>query len=363
MIKAKQFITIILVGVCVFSFESCSKKRCKDGKLNQDEVEVDCGGKCDPCPTCRDGILNQDEIRIDCGGPHCEECDPEWNKMESGTSENLNDLSFSGNVGVAVGDKGTILKTSDAGETWVKLASPVSVDLNAVQVLDENHFYIVGNEDNVLFSRDGLSFTVSRTNEKSDWKDLHFIHPDSGVVGGHPTRLCHTTDGGKTWQTKFEFPASKTGIDAISFLDNKIGYAIGGFTLYETLDGGLFWSDRHVGDNQTNFTDFGDLHYMATNRAFLTKKEGFYFSINSLEWTNKVLRCSKGKIDFKDEIGIYAGANSSGNRGKAMMSTDSGVKWTEFKDVPTDHIFTDGAVINSTVLILVGRSGVIFKRK
>ena len=33
---------------CVFS--SCKKSTCDDGVLNQDEVEVDCGGPCSSCP-------------------------------------------------------------------------------------------------------------------------------------------------------------------------------------------------------------------------------------------------------------------------------------------------------------------------
>jgi len=42
--------------------------RCDDGIQNGDEIDIDCGGTCDPCPTCDDGIMNQNEIAIDCGG-------------------------------------------------------------------------------------------------------------------------------------------------------------------------------------------------------------------------------------------------------------------------------------------------------
>ena len=49
-----------------------TKPGCSDGILNQDEILVDCGGICKPCPTCTDGIQNQKEESVDCGGP----CDP-----------------------------------------------------------------------------------------------------------------------------------------------------------------------------------------------------------------------------------------------------------------------------------------------
>lgn len=49
------------------------KATCKDGKKNQDETGVDCGGTCGPCPTCKDGKKNQNETGVDCGG-ECEPC-------------------------------------------------------------------------------------------------------------------------------------------------------------------------------------------------------------------------------------------------------------------------------------------------
>eukprot|EP00121_Abeoforma_whisleri_P014479 Awhi_evm1s13349 len=48
-------------------------QNCDDGLQNQDETGVDCGGVCDACPTCDDNLQNQNETGIDCGGI-CEAC-------------------------------------------------------------------------------------------------------------------------------------------------------------------------------------------------------------------------------------------------------------------------------------------------
>lgn len=71
-------ITLSLM-VCLFisaAIVSC-EETCYDGKLNNRETDVDCGGPCVPCDTsggtCYDGILNQGEEDIDCGGP-CNAC-------------------------------------------------------------------------------------------------------------------------------------------------------------------------------------------------------------------------------------------------------------------------------------------------
>jgi len=57
-----------------FDFECiCAVGNCTDGKQNQGETDVDCGGPCNECETCHDGVKNQGEDDIDCGGP-CTAC-------------------------------------------------------------------------------------------------------------------------------------------------------------------------------------------------------------------------------------------------------------------------------------------------
>lgn len=69
----------IIFGLAV---SSCNNESCADGKQNQNETGLDCGGACEPCATCSDGILNQDEVAVDCGGG----CDPcPINYPETGT--------------------------------------------------------------------------------------------------------------------------------------------------------------------------------------------------------------------------------------------------------------------------------------
>lgn len=70
-------IGLLLLGVFLCSIISSCEETCYDGKLNNGESALDCGGPCVACDTangtCFDGILNQGETGIDCGGP-CNEC-------------------------------------------------------------------------------------------------------------------------------------------------------------------------------------------------------------------------------------------------------------------------------------------------
>ncbi|MBI1289391.1 MAG: hypothetical protein GC178_17630 [Flavobacteriales bacterium] len=58
------------------AISSC-EETCYDGKKNNGEEAVDCGGPCVKCDTsggtCFDGIQNQGEEGVDCGGP-CNAC-------------------------------------------------------------------------------------------------------------------------------------------------------------------------------------------------------------------------------------------------------------------------------------------------
>ena len=83
-------------GICS-TIGQCDIPQCDDGKKNEQETDVDCGGWCGPCgdqkkcniptecqsqicdkglcakPTCTDQIQNGDEVHVDCGGscPGC----------------------------------------------------------------------------------------------------------------------------------------------------------------------------------------------------------------------------------------------------------------------------------------------------
>lgn len=55
----------VVCGACFCC--TVSNSRCAD------EVDVDCGGSCIPCPTCFDYVQNGFEEGVDCGGA-CEAC-------------------------------------------------------------------------------------------------------------------------------------------------------------------------------------------------------------------------------------------------------------------------------------------------
>src|SRR4030095_10428225 len=71
---------------------------------------------------------------------------------------NLKDVTIAPGTDVAwaVGDEGTILKSSDAGETWgVQSVFASSVPLNAVHAVNKFVVWAAGDHGKVLFTTDG----------------------------------------------------------------------------------------------------------------------------------------------------------------------------------------------------------------
>ncbi|UTW64060.1 hypothetical protein KFE98_07945 [bacterium SCSIO 12741] len=369
--KSANFVTmkwnyaLFLISLTLlFSLNSCNKETCDDGEQNQDETRVDCGGVCGACETCYDGILNNDETQIDCGGPNCVACEPRWVSIASPTSQELTAVDFFNETGIAVGKNGTIIKTTDGGRTWNSLSSGVSTHLTSVDVISESHFCVTGTGDVILVSEDGNSFSDYSFGLGLDWNDVHFISDQKGSICGGNVHVIYTENGGKNWTVKYQRLFTSNQLTCISFLDDEEGYAIGDQRQLQTLDGGLNWTDMTLSSDFVSFRNFTDLYYLRSNRAFMTKDEGLFFSTNSFDWYHKFLRTSNGKVDFLDDLGIYAGTHSETKHGKIMISKDLGVQWKEEKlPSPTSVTFGGISIVDNVHAIAVGTSGTILRRQ
>lgn len=79
-----------------------------------------------------------------------------WTNLPKITNENLNGLAkLDGLQAIAVGNKGTILKTSDMGISWKKISIPFENDLLSIDFFDSQNGFISGKEGLFLATKDG----------------------------------------------------------------------------------------------------------------------------------------------------------------------------------------------------------------
>ncbi len=78
----------------------------------------------------------------------------EWETKPSGVAVDLFDINFpSRNIGWAVGQGGTVLRSANGGETWGRVASPTSEDLVSVRA--------TGDEAAEVLTRSGIEFITT----------------------------------------------------------------------------------------------------------------------------------------------------------------------------------------------------------
>jgi Photosynthesis system II assembly factor YCF48 len=83
-----------------------------------------------------------------------------WTRIVSGTDDDLFDITFAETTGWAVGHSGVVLRSTDGGNTWQRVAAPTSEDLI--------HVSSQGAQQAQVIARSGKSF--STTDGGQNWK-------------------------------------------------------------------------------------------------------------------------------------------------------------------------------------------------
>ncbi len=352
---------ILIASFCLLALASCRKNpSCSDGLLNGSEIRIDCGGSCEPCPSCFDGVQNQDETSVDCGGT-CEACPPVWEAMNLGVNVRLNDVAFfDEQTGIVVGDNGTLLRTSNGGDTWESLTQ-TQENLYAIHIRGDKAF-VSGRSVLLVGNSRGASWSLKNA-PVNHWRDIWFIDDQNGVMVGDSLWVIRTTDGGDSWESELRDFFDPTPLGAVSFLSDQGGSAGGDSRLFITSNGGRSWSMSSTNaDSIGGIGNITDLVMLNSNRTIAVAAEGMFISNNNLEWLNKGYSIRNGSLDYLQDEWLYAGTDPSGSVAAVMSSEDGGVSWID-ENFPSGAPAQYGAdIVTNEVAYMVGASGSAFKR-
>jgi hypothetical protein len=128
-----------------------------------------------------------------------------WSRHVSGVTSNLNAVTYSPEAFIVVGDSGTILRSVDRS-TWVKIACPVSANLNdVIYEPTTGGFIIVGDAGVILRSTDGgLTFSNLNQFNGGDLNSLTYGNGTFIAVGAGGYVASSTT--GIIWERYFFRP-------------------------------------------------------------------------------------------------------------------------------------------------------------
>ena len=169
-----------------------------------------------------------------------------WLQKESGTNEILSDVQFpSAEIGFIIGGNGTFLKTIDGGETWTSIDGICAGVLSCV---NENLIF-VRCSGSLYKSTDGGENWIETINAP-DILRMQFVNDSKGFAGNYLWEnndwenpyIFITNNGGISWETV-------SGVAPFHFLDENLGYYyLGG--LHKTTDSGNTFEQLTIGQNE-----------------------------------------------------------------------------------------------------------------
>lgn len=199
---------------------------------------------------------------------------------------------YNENIGWAVGDKGTILKTVDSGINWVSKDTPINIDFRSVKFYDLNTGYAVGARGNIIKTiNGGESWFTLETPTGDDLYDLAIIDENKICIVGDNGTMLLSSDG-----TIFNIVSQTAGntedLRSVYFFDIAVGWSVGSNgTLLMTKDGGQIWQKYNVIDSATSTkvtNNFTSVAFYNLNDGVIVGEEGKIYrtSDSGFTWAN-----------------------------------------------------------------------------
>ncbi len=288
--------------------------------------------------------------------------------------ESISDLAFSGATGYAVGDFGTLLRSTDAGTTWTGLPATTVQNLSRVGIVGPAGFVTsggcalrrsadtgttlttidVGGGDSgcgtsiqaaafadasnglilfqngvVLGTGDGGLSLSRRTPVPGTPTDLVAVSPTTAFATSD-NAIHRTTDAGGSWTLVALVPRT---LRSVTFATATVGYAVGdGGTVLKTIDAGASWQAV----TRADALDLTRVRCVDAGLCLFTTSTGA-----------TILRTSDGAVTYSQVTAAASPiraiafvsatrAVAAGDGGVTVLSDDAGLTWrTTSSALPT----------------------------
>lgn len=230
----------------------------------------------------------------------------------------LSAVTATGPLVVAVGQRGTVLRSDDGGASFTQASVPVSTDLTSV----------------------------------------FFASPERGWVVGHDGVVLATTDGGRSWLRQLDgrqLALPDASLLDVWFADERTGFAVGAFNLIlRTDDGGASWTpwlDRTENPKGLH------LHAIArvAGDVWIVGEQGLVLRLDPARRRFMAVPVPHGGSFF----GVTGDARTVvayGLGGSAYRSRDRGARWEQV-ETGVDTALIAGSALPDGRLVLVTQAG------
>lgn len=291
----------------------------------------------------------------------------QWSPADSGTTSNLRGVYLlDSGIGYAVGDAGTIRKTTDAGLTWSALASGTTRTLYDVYFFSDTEGVAVGDNGLILRTTDGGAVWQTITSGVRDGLRSVSFSGANGICGGLSQDILYSTDSGATWHVS-QKGFFGGGFFGAQMLSPTLGFVAGQNSIFQamvgtTVDGGVHWSFHpfYFDGNEGSCDDvffFDNLAGVASGVLFDGTGALARTANGGTDWDSTLFSQGMQGIDFpKPATGFAVGYG-----GTILRSTDQGNTWSpqtsgSFFDLFDVHFASDGLTG-----LAVGATGTILR--
>ena len=293
----------------------------------------------------------------------------------------LNDVwLFDTQTILAVGDFGTVIKTTDGGAYWdvSHYSGGITNDLLSVFFIDRTTGWAGGSDGKILKTVDGgNAWSVKTILNIAAVKGLYFRDSQHGLAvgnkvfnGGQKGVILKTTDGGNTWIIDENTDAA--ALNSLCFINENVGWAVG--TKYvtggqnpediilRTVDGGATWSPSYSGQTtelySVSFVD--SLHGWAVGNGTTSSGIILYTQDSGVTWTvqpQPLPTSALWGIAFRNLNQGWA----VGEQGTLLKTSDGGNTWLLADSYQVARNLNAVDFAGTQFVVSVGNAGIMIK--
>lgn len=247
-----------------------------------------------------------------------------WEVVKVGVDKNLRGVHFLDKEhGWIVGDKGTILHTSDGCKNWTLLNSNSSAVLRGIDFADKKKGWVVGGGARIV--KGGSMFE------------------GNSMVGQDGITILHTTDGGKTWENQH--------------------CGIGNFTFWnvDMIDAKSGWIVTGIGkehpDGHWNMTTDGGKQWRFPSQAYMRPLRPLY-DVCFVDAKNGWCVGYRGKIELQ---GAFVDMLKLSEDGPVLHTSNGGDTWeVQNPGIPAGSFLAGVSFVDDKTGWVVGEKGAIY---
>jgi photosystem II stability/assembly factor-like uncharacterized protein len=280
-----------------------------------------------------------------------------WVKQQSGTMAWLHTVYFlNARMGWIAGSNGTMLETTDGGESWrAAPRRPTEDSIRDIYFADATTGWIVCERDvyKLRTTEEPRTYLMKTTDGARTWQRVSLGEADARLVRavfteggrawafGEAGALYSTRDGGVNWSRR-PSPTRYLLLGG-TFIDSEHGWLVGArSTILQTFDGGETWRPGLVEAKDVRFTAVSFVEPRigwavgAGGRIFMTLDGG-----RTWRSQNSPVKSDLTDVKFLDASEGWA----VGAEGVLLHTKNSGLRWTlEESDTthPLERIFVVG---------------------